>query len=104
MAQVLHRQRKAVHPAAPFAARQFGVARVGFGQRQRRVAQRDDGVEARVQRLDARQRGLHDLAAGHIARGDAARQFGGAEGEQVVGRRHGACWKRRGAQYGAALA
>jgi hypothetical protein len=104
VAQVFHGQRKAVHPAAALAARQFGVARVGLCQRLRRVAQRHDGVEARVQRLDARQRGLHDLAAGDVARGDAAGQFGGAEGEQIVGGGHGECVKRGGAQYGAPLA
>ena len=72
-----------MHPAAPFAARQFGIALAGFGQQHLGFAQRDDRVEARVERLDAGQRGLHQLAAGHAAGRDAAREFGGAEVEQI---------------------
>ncbi|MCY1367862.1 hypothetical protein D9M69_548130 [compost metagenome] len=84
-----------MHPAAPFAARQLGVAFVGLGQQLGGVAQGDDGVEARIERVDAGERRLHHLAAGHVAGRDLARKFGGAELRQVV-ERHGACGKRRG--------
>ena len=46
------------------------VAAVGLEQQLVAVAQADDRVVARVERGDARQEGLHHLAAGNLAGGD----------------------------------
>ena len=63
--------------------------RVGLGERALR-AQRDEGVQARVQPLDRRERRLDELACGHLAGTHGCRLVESAQPEEVVGRRHGA--------------
>ncbi len=103
VAQVLHRERKAVHPAAPFAARQLGIALVGLRQRQRRIAQRHDGVErgfsASMRASEAAISSRQDTSRAAMRRESsvALRSSRSAEGMASAG-------KGGGAQYGAALA
>jgi hypothetical protein len=51
-------------------------------------AEIDEGGDARVARLDAREKGVDDLDRREIMPTDAQRQFGGAHVSQFVGQRH----------------
>jgi hypothetical protein len=66
VARVLDGLRHAVQPAQRLAARQLRVAFVGLAQQHVVIGQVDDGVGARVQRVDAGQVGLHHLAAAGV--------------------------------------
>jgi hypothetical protein len=79
VAQVLDRDREALHPARRLAARERRVARIRLGQQLLRRAQRHDRVVQRIEPRDAREAGLHQLAAGDFARGDALRQRAGVQ-------------------------
>ena len=50
------------------------VARVGLGEQRVAVAQADDRVVHRIDRVDARERRLHQLAARELARGEHRRE------------------------------
>ena len=95
VAGVLDRLRHAVQPAAPSflrsAAREFGVARVGLLQQGVVACQVDDGVERRVEAVDAREVGLHDLAARQRACADRRRQRLRIECGDVVAVVHCGC-------------
>ena len=95
VAGVLDGLRNAVQPAARTVRtsrwRQVGVACVGLGEQHVIGCKVHQRIEPWVQRLDARQVGLHHLAARNLARMDGARQGVGVElGQRGV-------WCHRGA-------
>ena len=87
--QVLDGLRQAVHPAARslarFAARQLGIAGLGLGQQFIVGPQADEGVVRGVEPVDARQVGLHHLAARDAPRMDGVGKRAGVERGDVVG-------------------
>ncbi|MNI27542.1 hypothetical protein D3C73_812800 [compost metagenome] len=72
--QVLGRLRHAMHPAQPLTGIQLRVALGGFAQQRIGIAPGDDGVDLRVDAVDMRQIGAHDLDTGHLAASDRIRQ------------------------------
>ena len=76
----LDRHRQAEQRAA-LAARQRRVGGIGRGPRAVEIAH-DDGVDLRVERLDAGNRGVEQLAGGNLPVGERLRQLaGGAVGQ-----------------------
>ena len=77
--QILDRLRHAVHPAQGLPACQLRITRVGLQQQRLRVLQTHECVVNGIKSIDARQVGLHHLAAGNFTRVNRARQGVGSE-------------------------
>ena len=85
LGDILDRLRHAMHESLRDAARKLGISRVGLDQERIVRCEVDDGVQARVERVDSRQARLHHLAARDLAPMDGLRQSVCVE----IGDRHG---------------
>ena len=81
---VLDRLRHAVQKAAAGTAGELGVALGGLLQQHLVGREADDGVEVRIDAVDALQVGAHHLDARHLARMDRTRQRVRVEAGEVV--------------------
>ena len=82
--EILHRQRKAMHPAVMAACGQIGVGRRRIRHQHFLVPHGDDGIVDRVETPDAAQICPHDLDAGNLARRDGPGKRGPIGEDHVV--------------------
>ena len=85
--EIFHRNRKAVERGKDGAARDRRVLFPRLGHQRLPLAQSDDRVVARVERLGPIERRAHQLRAGNFTRRDHRRQFDGVEIQEIVGAR-----------------